>query len=171
MEKEMNMTKRILKTIGGASVAIFALALIGQIWVPVQAQKGNDNGLIGSWDVLVTARDCETGAPIPFIPVFPAMMTYDQGGTMQESDLGGPGIIRLQGHGVWRHQIGRQYSAAFRFLNFLPDRTFIGTNVVRSSVSVSLDGNEYTSTDTVEILDPNGGVVATGCATTIATRF
>ena len=90
---------------------------------------------------------------------------------MQETDLGGPGVVRLQGHGVWQHQIGRQYSAAFRFLNFLPDRTFIGTNVVRSSVTVSLDGNGYTSTDTLEVLDANGVVVGTGCATAAATRF
>ena len=167
----MNMKRRILRNIGGVSMVLFAIALIAQVWVPAHAQKGNDNGLIGSWDVRVTARDCDTGAPVPFIPVFPAMLTYDQGGTMQESDLGGPGIIRLQGHGVWQHQIGRQYSAAFRFLNFLPDRTFIGTNVVRSSVTVSLGGNEYTSTDAVEILDPNGVVIGTGCATTVATRF
>ena len=170
MEK-LNMKRRLLKTIGAGSMAMFVVALIAQVWVPAQTQKGNDNGLIGSWDVQVTARDCETGTPIPFIPVFPAMMTYDQGGTMQETDLGGPGVVRLQGHGVWRHQIGRQYSSAFRYLNFLPDRTFIGTNVVRSSVTVSLDGNEYTSTDTLEILDANGVVIGTGCATAVATRF
>ena len=167
----MNLKRRILKTIGGASASIFVLTFIAQVFVPAQAQKGNDNGLIGSWDVRVTARDCGTGEPIPFIPVFPAMMTYDQGGTMQETDLGGPGIVRLQGHGVWQHQIARQYSAAFRFLNFLPDRTFIGTNVIRSSVTVSLDGNGYTSTDTLEVLDANGVVIGMGCSTTVATRF
>ena len=170
MEK-LNMKRLILKTIGGASMVMFVVALIAQVWVPAQTQKGNDNGLIGSWDVRITARDCETGAPIPVIPVFPAMMTYDQGGTMQETDLGGPGVVRLPGHGVWQHQVGRQYSAAFRFLNFLPDRTFIGTNVVRSSVTVSLDGSEYTSTDTLEIRDANGVVVGTGCASAVATRF
>ena len=162
--------KRQLKTIGGATFAILVVAVIAQVWVSAQVQRG-DQGLIGSWDERVTARDCATGTPIPFIPVFPAMLTYDQGGTMQETDLGGPGIVRLQGHGVWQHQIGRQYSAAFRWLNFLPDRTFIGSNVVRSSITVSLGGDEYTSTDTVELLDPDGNVLATGCATTVATRF
>ena len=163
------MKKRILKTLGGASLAIVALAVFAQVWV--SAQKNSEQSLIGSWDVLVTARDCETGAPIPFIPVFPAHMTYAQGGTMQETDLGGPGLVRLPGHGVWRHQVGRQYNAAFRFLNFAPDRTFVGSNVVRSSISLSLGGDEYASTDTLEILNADGQVVETGCATTVATRF
>jgi hypothetical protein len=163
------MKNRILQTIGGATLAIVALVGFTQVWVSAQVQR--DQSLIGSWDVQVTARDCNTGAPIPFIPVFPAILTYNQGGTMDETDLGGPGIVRLPGHGVWQHQIGRQYSAAYRWLNFLPDRTFIGSNVVRSSVNVSLSGDSYTSTDTLEILNPNGDVVGTGCATTVATRF
>ena len=163
------MKKRIFKTLAGATLAVATLTVFAQIWV--SAQKSSEQGLIGSWDVRVTARDCETGNPIPFIPVFPAEMTYAQGGTMQETDLGGPGLVRLPGHGVWRHDIGRQYNAAFRFLNFTPDRIFVGTNVIRSSVSLSLGGNEYTSTDTLEILNPDGQVVATGCSTTAATRF
>ena len=163
------MKKRILKTLGGSALAIAALTVFAQVLV--SAQKSSEQSLIGSWDVLVTARDCETGIPIPFIPVFPAHMTYAQGGTMQETDLGGPGLVRLPGHGVWSHQVGRQYNAAFRFLNFAPDRTFVGTNVVRSSVSLSLAGNEYTSTDTLEILNADGEVVSTGCSTTAATRF
>jgi hypothetical protein len=166
---EIKMKNRILKVVGGATMAIAVLACFTQVWVSAQVQR--EPGLIGSWDVQVTARDCETGAPIPFIPVFPAVLTYNQGGTMDETDLGGPGIVRLPGHGVWQHQTGRQYSAAYRWLNFLPDRTFIGSNVVRSSVNVSLGGDSYTSTYTLEILNPNGDVIATGCATTVATRF
>jgi hypothetical protein len=90
---------------------------------------------------------------------------------VQQTDLGGPGLVRLPGHGVWERQNGRQYSAAFRFLNFNLDRTFAGTNVIRSAISLSHSGNEYTSTDTVEILDPSGTVIDRGCATQTATRF
>jgi hypothetical protein len=56
-------------------------------------------------------------------------------------------------------------------LNFNPDRTFAGKNVVRSSISLSQSGDEYTSTDTLEILDANGEVIDRGCATQTATRF
>ena len=163
------MKKQIIKTIGVGAVAVVALAVFAQVWVSGQVQK-SERGLSGSWDVQVTPRNCETGMPLP-VPVFPAHMTYEQDGTMQETDLGPPGTIRLPGHGIWGHQIARQYSAAFRYLRFAPDRTFIGTNVIRSSITVSLGGNEYTSTDAVEIRDSNGTLTMTGCATQTATRF
>lgn len=179
------MKKQILKAIGGASLAILVLAVFAQ------AQNGNEQGLVGSWDVQITIRDCQTGTP--FFS-FPAMITYNQGGTMQESDLGSPGLVRLLGHGVWNHQNGRQYSAAFRFLNFNPDRTFAGTNVVRQAITlgpgtigpgtitlgpgsdirlITRGSNTYTSTDTSEVLDANGDVIpgAGGCATETAIRF
>ncbi len=133
-------------------------AVFAQVQVPAQAQNGNEPGLVGSWDVVVTARDCQTGDPIPFIPIFPAMLTYNKGGTMQESYLGGPGLVRLLGHGVWERKSGREFSATFRFLNF-NDRTFVGTNAVREAITLGPDGDTYTSTTTVEILDANGNVI------------
>src|SRR5688572_22623255 len=159
------MNKQTLRAIGGASLAILMLIGLAQVGVPAQGQNGNEPNLVGSWNVQVTVRDCQTGMPIPVIPVFPALITYHQGGTMQETDLGGPGLVRLPGHGVWERQNGRQYSAAFRFLNFTPGGTFVGTNVIRSSITLSHSGNEYTSTDTLEILDANGNLINSGCAT------
>jgi hypothetical protein len=173
------MKKQILKTIG-VPLAVLVVAVFAQVWVSAQ---DNDLGLLqggytesslrGSWDVRVTVRDCQTGAPIPFIPIFPAIMTFDEGGTLQETDLGGPGIVRLPGHGVWERRHGRQYSVAFRFLNFAPDRTFLGTNVVRSSITLAPNGRTYTATATGVVLDANGNVVpgSSGCATETAKRF
>lgn len=177
MKKGKNMKKQILKAIGVASLAILVFAVFTQVWVSAQDNKNiiirngndaNEQSLVGSWDVKVTIRDCQTGAALFG---FPAMNTYNQGGTMQESDLGAPVLTRLNGHGVWKRQNGRQYSAAFRWLNFNPDRTFAGTNVVRFSISLSQSGNEYTSTDTTELIDAYGNVFPVACSTTTATRF
>lgn len=167
------MKKQILKAIGGVSLAILVLAVFAQVRVSAQVQNGNQQGLVGSWDVQVTVRDCQTGNPIPFIPTFSAMMTYNQGGTMQETDLGSPFLVRLPGHGVWSRisEFHPLYSAAFQFLNFLPDRTPAGKNVVRSAIRLGQSGDTYTSTDTVEILDASGNVMSRGCATSTATRF
>jgi hypothetical protein len=164
------MKKQILKAIGGASLAILVLAVFAQVRMSAQVQNGNEQGLVGSWDVQVTGRDCQTGTP--FFS-FPAMITYNQGGTMQESDLGGPGLVRLLGHGVWSRisEFHPLYSAAFQFLNFLPDRTPAGKNVVRSAIRLGQSGDTYTSTDTVEILDASGNVMSRGCATSTATRI
>lgn len=101
------------------------MGTLAQVLVSAQG-TGSERSLVGSWDVTVTIRDCQSGIALFD---FPAMITYGEDGTMQESDLGGPGLTRLNGHGVWQHQNGRQYSAAYRWLNFNPDRTFAGTNV------------------------------------------
>lgn len=158
------MKKQILKAIGGASLAM--LVLFTQVTVPAQVQNGN--GLVGTWDVQVTIRDCQTGTPLFG---FPSMITYNQGGTLQESDLGGPGIVRLLAHGVWSHQTGREYTSAFQFLIFNLDRSFAGKNVVRSAITLGPSGNDYIGTDTGELFDANGNLVSKGCATTVATRF
>ena len=91
---------------------------------------------------------------------------------MEESDLGGPGLTRLQAHGIWgRQPSNRQFAAAYRWLNFNPDRTYAGMNVVRSTIALALRGGEYSSTDTVDIVTPDGTVIPVGCSTTTATRF
>ena len=162
------MKKQILKTIGGASLVIVMLAVFAQVWVSAQVQNDNEQGLTGSWDVTVTARDCESGAPLFS---FLAVQTYNQGGTMQASSLGAPGTVRLDGHGVWKHIKGRQYSVAFRVLKYNLDGTFAGKDVIRDVISLDLGGDTYTSTGGVEILDPNGNLILRGCATTTATRF
>lgn len=174
------MKKQILKAIGGVSVAILMLAVFAQVRVSAQdndnellqnGNVGNEQSLVGSWDVTISIVSCQNPAIVFFS--FPATITYNQGGTMQESDLGGPGIVRLLGHGVWERQRGRRYSAAFRWLNFLPDRTPAGKNVVRETIRLGRGGDTYTSTATVVALDANGNVIpgAGGCGTETATRF
>lgn len=165
------MSKQLWKTIGGAATGVLIVALVMQVWVSAQVQDGGEQGLIGSWDVQVTARDCATGDPLPFLPTFAAVQTYHHGGTMLASNLGSPGVIGLEGHGVWEHGKGRQYAIAFRVLKFNPDGTFAGRDVIRDVISLGLDGNTYTSTGTVEVLAPNGDLIVRGCATTTATRF
>jgi hypothetical protein len=162
------MKKQIMKAIGGASLVILMLAVFAQVWVSAQVQNVNEQGLVGSWDVTVTARDCESGTPLFS---FLAVQTYNQGGTMEANNLGAPGIVNLDGHGVWNHVKGRQYSAAFRVLKYNLDGTFAGKDVIRDVISLDLGGDTYTSTGGVEILDPNGNLILRGCATTTASRF
>jgi hypothetical protein len=163
------MTNQFWKYVGTIVVAALTIGLITEVLV--SAQSGNEQGLVGSWDTVVTPRDCETGVPIPFIPPFIAVQTYNQGGTLLTSNLGAPGIATLEGHGVWEHRVGREYSVAFRILKFNPDGTYAGRDVIRDVISLDIGGNSYSSTGAVEILDPNGTLILRGCATSLATRF
>ena len=168
------MKKQILKALGGVSLAILMLAAFAQVWVSAEnkgnesLQNDNEQGLVGSWNVQVTIRDCQTGAALVS---FPAMLTFNQGGTMQETANDAAPLSRLPGHGVWSHQRGRRYSAAFQFFRFNPDGTFAGRNVIRSTASLGQSGNEYTTTDTVGVFDANGNLIVTACASSTATRF
>ncbi len=166
------MKKQILKAIGGVSLAILVLVVFAQVWVSAQDKNSdlsqNEQGLIGSWNLSVTLRDCQTGTALVN---FLAMNTYNLGGTMQQSAVSNPQFRDLAGHGIWSHQTGRDYSAALQFFSVSLDGTFTGKVVVRSAISLGLRGNEYTSTDTAEVFDPNGNVIATACSTTTASRF
>ena len=163
------MKKRILKVIVGTSMAIVVVAAFAQVWVSAQVDNGET--LVGSWDVLVTPRVCETGDPAPFPPAFAAVQTYNQGGTMQASHPNAPEVVSFDSHGVWNHTKGRQYSIAFRVLKFNLDGTYAGKDVIRDVITLDSGGNTYTSTGGVDILDSNGNLILRGCATTTATRF
>jgi hypothetical protein len=173
-KEEKNVKKQFLRATGGASLVILMLATFAQIWVSAQdkdnesAQNGNERSLIGSWNVQASIRDCQTGT---VLVTFPAMLTFNQGGTMQETANDAAPLLRLPGHGVWSQHNGRRYSFAFQFFRFKPDGTFDGRNIIRSDVSFEQSGNRYTTTDTVEVLDANGDLITTACATSTATRF
>lgn len=166
------MKKQILKALGGASLAILALTFFTQVWVSAQNKDSqsfaNDQTLVGSWNLVVTLRDCGTGTP--FIS-FPAMNTYNQGGTTQQAAVPDPGSTALPGHGVWSHKIGRGYRGSFQFFQLNPNPALTRRVIVRSDISLDLGGNSYSSTDAAEILALDGTVVDTGCSTSTATRF
>ena len=175
------MKNTFLKTIGTAWLAILMLATFALISVSAQdksseesntqtqedssKQSDNARGLEGSWSSQVTIRNCETGAALF---TFPAMQTYMRGGTMQDSSADSK---RSSGHGVWSYQSGRRYSAAFQYFSFNADGTFAGTVKVRLQNTLSRFGSSFTTNATIEIFNPGGTMITTGCATANSTRF
>jgi hypothetical protein len=162
------MKKQTLKAISVASLAFLLLAVFAQVRVLAQAQHGNEQGLVGSWNVSVTLRDCESGTPLV---TFAAMNTYNHGGTTQQTAVPGPEGTALPGHGVWSHQTGRDYLGAFQFFSLNPDGTHAGRVIVRSAISLEQSGDDYTSTDTAEVYNANGDLLFRSCSTSTATRF
>jgi hypothetical protein len=161
------MRKQMLRAIGGASLAVVMLTVLAQGWVSAHGQNNPEQGLVGSWNLQVTLRDCQTDTALV---TFAAMNTYNQGGTTQQTAIPGPGGTALPGHGAWKHQTGRNYSGAFQFFIVNADGTYQRV-VVRSAISLGKSGDEYTSIDKAEIFDANGHLIATSCSTTVATRF
>ena len=142
--------------------------------VPVTAQsvtsqdEGHEPSLVGVWLTQVTRRNCDTGEPIAATNRI--QVTFAEGGTFLETI--GPSIIRSPGNGIWKREHGwNEYSYALRFMRFDAAGSFVGSGVVRAAITLDESGDHYTSTATNDVLDVNGNVIGSGCATSVSTRF
>jgi hypothetical protein len=180
--KKGNKMNNILKTVGKLALPILLVAMFSPISVPAQDTGGDkkqegsvstediDGGrkLEGSWNHAGTRIDCVTGQ---VLGTFVSMFTFSRGGTMWEAGTQIPPSLRSPSHGVWSHDSGRLYTTAFQFFRFNADGTLAGRVIVRQEIEVSHDGESYTAASTSQVLDVNGNVISTGCATGIGTRF
>jgi hypothetical protein len=166
MEKKMNT--RLLK-----QTAVLALAMMVTLSIGSSVLFGQDkpegNTLTGTWQSVVTPRDCQTGTPAPFS--FKALTTFNQGGTMSEDALDVTSPYRTGGHGIWQRTSGHQYTVAWMFYTFAPNGAFSGSVKVRVNKTLGPDFNSLTGDGAVQVYDLNGNLVFTGCSDETATRF
>ncbi len=173
------MKNTFLKIIGTTALAILMMAMFAQVQVSAQdiinEQPQKDSvqtapTLEGSWNVLVTPRNCMTGVPMG---TNPAMLTFNQGGTMHEAASRIAPSLKASGHGVWirTSEFHPQYTATFQFFRFNADGTYAGRQIVRQQIELNPDGNSFTSSATAQVLDVNGNVTANNCSDGIGTRF
>jgi hypothetical protein len=127
----------------------------------------------GVWLPIVTITDCQTHA---VITTFPSMEIYVRGGgfvgfgAVQKSDQ--------VGMGAWRHVGGRNYTSEYQFFGYAPapvgapDGAPDGTLLkISAAIRLNAAGTAFTSSQTADLLDPAGNVVARICGTRQATRL
>jgi hypothetical protein len=137
------------------------------------ASKAQSRAIEGVWLPIVTITDCQTEA---VIATFPAMEIYVRGGgtigfgAVQKSDQ--------VGMGAWRHAGGRNYVSQYQFFGYVPapvgapDGAPDGTLLkVSSTIRLNAAGTAYSSSETADILDPAGNVLAQICGHREATRL
>jgi len=185
------MKNTFLKTFGGTLLVILMLTMFPQISVSAQediineeksdeqmeeqtpedssARRANARKLEGSWNVLVTPRNCQTGVPMG--TTTPSMLTFMRGGTMQETGTRIAPPLRAPGHGVWSYQSRRNYTATFQFFRFNADGTLAGRQIVIQQTTLSQNGNSFTSSATGQVLDAGGNIISSGCSNGVGTRF
>lgn len=131
----------------------------------------NERTIRGVWRTVVTPHNCQTGATFPSLQ---GVFTFNQGGTMSEYGIG-PGsspALRGPGHGVWQREHGWQdYSFAFTFYRYNASGILLGSQKVTAALELFAGGDEFASRSAIEVLDANGNVVGTGCATAAGKRF
>jgi hypothetical protein len=178
MNKHTLRAKRITFTITFGIMAIITAGAISQSTItaqnpPVnsvsgQSNEGHEPSLVGVWVTQVTRRNCETGEPIA--APGNSQNTFAKGGTLLETI--GPSILRSPGNGIWKREPGlNEYSFVLRFMRYDAAGVFVGSGVVRAAITLDETGNHSTSTATNDVLDVNGNVIASGCATSVSTRF
>ncbi len=130
--------------------------------------KGGGGRLAGTWDAVVTIKDCSTGDTIN---TFNSIGTFAQGGTSVGSTAGIPQSLRTPEHGVWRHESGNTYSFKFKSFSFSPVGAPTGWVIVTHQLELSSDANSYMSSGGVQVFAPNGNQVGQGCSSAVGTRF
>jgi hypothetical protein len=118
--------------------------------------------MIGTWDIRVTLRNCETGASIKTLR---ALNTFASGGTLIETGARATPNLSGLGHGTWRHIGGQSYSAVLRFFRFSEDGTIAEMQKITRHIELSDDGKEFVATACAEIFDADDGLIRTCCAT------
>ncbi len=156
-------------TVTSITLAIMAIVIaFAMSRSTIRAQNPPEPSLVGVWVTQVTRRNCDTGEPIAATNRI--QVTFAEGGTFLETI--GPSIFRSPGNGIWKREHGwNEYSSALRFMRFDAAGSFVGSGVVRAALTLDETGDHYTSTATNDVLDVNGNVIGSGCATSVSTRF
>ena len=158
------MKNKFAATVIGVFTGTVALLVGAQALVSAK-ENDADRNLQGTWYTTVTIVNCDTGAPTP--AVFPGILTFNKGETMSGTSTVAPSVF-----GVWSRTGGWE-NYAFAFTNFRYSSTgvFIGSQVVRQTVTLGASGNEFVSSGTVEFLDTSGNKNGAGCAKATGVRF
>jgi hypothetical protein len=147
----------------------------------------DDRGIVGTWTVQVTLRDCASGAPLG--PPINSLVTFHRGGTLSESVASvafAPGQ-RSPGHGVWSkrgHTVAQEMIALVLFdtqpnlpgtPTFDPTKPvspgfFAGWSTVSHSIRLT-SVDQIESSGTNSFYRANGELYRSGCSTATGQRF
>ena len=121
-------------------------------------------GIEGAWISDVSIRDCQTGEVIRTVR---ALNLFIHDGSSTETAVN---VLRTPSVGTWKHLEGQTYASTFTFFRYNPDGTFASRAKVTRTIELSEEGNEFTTTGTVEDFDANNVLISKSCPTETATR-
>ena len=164
-------TRQIVARAAGVIVAAVLLGAGNVPWANEQSGDREARAIEGVWLPIVTITDCQTQA---VIATFPSMEIYVRGGGY----IGFGAVTQSDqiGMGAWRHTGGGNYTAHDQFFGYTPFGAPNGTpdgTLLRVSATVQLNaaGTEFSSSQTADVVDAAGNVLAQVCGTRTATRL
>jgi hypothetical protein len=183
-------TSNALRWSGLATALGLAATLLTTSGDPAHAQSsasGSENGLVGTWTVHVTLRDCTTHAALS---TFPSLVTFHRGGTLTDAPGGTAYAVgqRSPGQGTWTHAGGHTYEQRIIALilfgtppnlpgtpGFNPNLPvspgfFAGWSTVTHTIEQT-DDDHLESSGTNAFYKSDGTLYRTGCSTATGERF
>jgi hypothetical protein len=170
-------TRRVVTR--AAIAGVLAAAVAGGPGLHAVSPEKEERGLRGSWEIKITQPDL---SPLPFGLDFRILRTVTADGVVDAYAFPGfgaagpqPGLVSNSGHGTWSNDGGpRRYTVVVKY--FQLDHSafpFVlhSTGTVTEQITVSQDGDSYTSQFTTEIHRPDGTLIFTNQGGTIATRI
>ena len=162
-------SKRIAASCGRAALVLAGILVLGfGSTAAAQSENNGSNGLAGTWRAQVTVQDCQTGVTLR---AFPAMFAFATGGTVTFTTAGQLPSVATPGLGTWHRMDGHTYSAVSEVFIFSPAGAWIQTHRFTRIIEVSNNADAYTDTIALEIFNPTGNLIATGCGATVANRL
>jgi len=127
-------------------------------------QDGGGGRLVGLWETEVTVTNCQ-GVTLKTLEAY---TTYHQDGTLSNTDTNG---LTGPGSGTWQNLGEGSFSSTIRSFSFDANGINTGEGKITQMIQMAPDKMSFTGTATVEIFDVNGNLVATLCASGVATRI
>ena len=163
-----------------ASMLLAAASIVLPAFGQSTAHPESKARLVGTWQVTVTQVDCQSGTQLG--PPFTSLLTFAQGGTMNE-DTENPGFGRGQrggGQGTWSDTGQSTYAArsvALIKYTTLPNQKThnpgfeAGKQTISQNITFNDQSGQWSSIASVTFADASGTVYRQGCAVAAATPF
>jgi hypothetical protein len=138
---------------------------------PVLADGQGARSLEGTWDIVATVHDCDSGATIRSIP---RMITFAMGGTLAEFTAGGTDaapVNRGVGQGAWEYLGDGQFTYRLKFMLLTPAGGPNGFFKEVRYLEVFDEGNKFLAEGTSGITFANGVQGPQFCTTEDGTRL
>ena len=155
--------KNIFQQISSLVLAAGLVILFHSVSI-AQSDKSEVSSIEGMWRIVVSPRICATGAPVGI--TFPAILLFQNGGTFT-----GTSTAFSSAYVLWSRDAGaREYS--FTSLSFRYDgATLLGTRRIDQTVVLAVAGDSFATSGTFQDHDLAGNLTASGCSTSVGTRF
>lgn len=160
--------KYAMETVRKQGLLALAVALgLAPVMAMAQQPPAGALGITGTWNHVLTVRNCATGATIA---VSNPMSSYLESGVAIEMNPLPGAALRTPSLGIWKYLGNQQYELSIKYFRYNADGSFAGKTIIDSNIT-HLPDDTLSQVAVVRIFSPAGVQVASGCATLTSTRF